>query len=55
MVTNAWWTKQNQKGKEKLPSYKKETLNEKNNKYKTNTMEDHKRRRENEEKINTQI
>ena len=24
-VTNTWWTKQNQRGKEKLPSYEKET------------------------------
>ena len=42
MVINAWWTKQNQRGKEKLPSYEKETLNKKNNKYKTNTMEEKK-------------
>ena len=54
-ITNIWWTKQNQRRKEKLPSHEEEILNKKNNKYKTSIMEDHKRRREDEEKINMQI
>ena len=54
-VTNIWWTKQNQRRKEKLPSYEEEIFNEKNNKHKTNIMKDHKRRREDEEKMNAQI
>ena len=51
-VTNALWTKQNQRRKEKLSRHKEEIPNERNNNCKTNIIEECKRKRKEEEKMN---
>ena len=50
-VINASWTTQNQRREKKLSKYKEE----RNNNYRANIMKEHKRKREEEEKMNAQI